>query len=119
VLFSTIGIAPFLGDEISTGLEVKSLGDLRQVVQSGQMDALKIFVNQDFGPAQKRREITRIQRRIGQEPVQMTGELAVPFGYPGRGSLTLPSHDEPPRRSLEDNFSGAARDSQTALRDVP
>jgi hypothetical protein len=31
--------------------------------------------------------------------------------------LTLPSHDAPPRRSSEDNFSGAARKSETGSRD--
>jgi hypothetical protein len=59
-VFSRLGIAPFLGDQVSTGLEVKGLGDLRQVVQPGQMDALKILVDQDFSPAQKYRELPRL-----------------------------------------------------------
>src|SRR5208337_2152573 len=31
-LFSTLGVAPFLGNQVATGFEVKSLGELRQVV---------------------------------------------------------------------------------------
>src|SRR4051794_16575438 len=79
--FSTLGVAPFLGDQVATGFEVQRLGELGQVVQFGQVDALEIFVNQDFGPAQERRELARIERSIGQEPVQVTGELAVSFGH--------------------------------------
>ena len=65
--FSTLGVAPFLGNQVATGFEVKSLGELRQVVQFGQVDALKILVNQDFGPAQERREFASdlTQHRTG------------------------------------------------------
>jgi hypothetical protein len=42
---SAPGIAPILGNQLSTGFEVKSFGELRQVVQSRQVDALKVFVN--------------------------------------------------------------------------
>src|SRR5579883_1290350 len=57
---STPGVAPFVGDQVPTGFEVQRLGELGQVVQFGQVDALEILVDQDFGPAQERREIARI-----------------------------------------------------------
>jgi hypothetical protein len=79
--FLNAGTAPLLGDQVAAGLEVKGSGDLRQVLQSRQMDALEVFVNQDFGPTQQGREFARFERRIGQELVEMTGELAVPFGH--------------------------------------
>jgi hypothetical protein len=53
---NALEIGPFLGNQVATGFEVKSLGKLRQVLQFGQMDALEIFVNQHFGPTQQRRE---------------------------------------------------------------
>jgi hypothetical protein len=34
-----------LGNQVATGFEVKSLGELWQVVQFGQVDALKILIN--------------------------------------------------------------------------
>jgi hypothetical protein len=34
-----------LGNQVPTGFEVKSLGELRQVVQFGEVDALEVFVN--------------------------------------------------------------------------
>jgi hypothetical protein len=58
--FSTLGSAPFLMNQVSTGLEVKSDDDLRQVAQSGQVDALETLGNQHLGPAQQRREFARI-----------------------------------------------------------
>jgi hypothetical protein len=81
--FSTPEVAPFLGDQVATGSEVKRLSELGQVVEFGQVSALKIFVNEDFCPAQQRCEFLRIEVCIGQESVQMAGELTVPFGYRG------------------------------------
>jgi hypothetical protein len=59
-LFSTLGSAPFLMNQVSTGLEVKSEDDPRQVAQSGQVDALETLGNPNLGPAQQRREFARI-----------------------------------------------------------
>src|SRR4051794_14925849 len=39
----------------------------------------------------------------------MASESAIALGHRGRGPLTLPSHDEPPRRSSGDIQSGAGR----------
>jgi hypothetical protein len=35
---STLGVGPFLGDQVATGFEVQSLGELGEVVQFGQVD---------------------------------------------------------------------------------
>jgi hypothetical protein len=59
-VISPPGTAPFLGDQVAAGLEVESLSELRQVLESGQVDALEILVDQDFSPAQERREFARI-----------------------------------------------------------
>jgi hypothetical protein len=103
--FSTLGIAPFLRNQVPTGFEVQSAGKLRQIAQSGQVNALEILVNQHFGAAQQRREFAWSQGSVVEEPVEVKGELAVSLGHRWGWPLTLPSHDEPPRRSSEDTLS--------------
>jgi murein DD-endopeptidase MepM/ murein hydrolase activator NlpD len=55
----------------------KQARELRQVVQFGQVNPLKVFINQNFCPTQEHCEFAWIQRSIGHEPVQMTGKLPV------------------------------------------
>jgi hypothetical protein len=82
-----------LRDQVATRLEVQSVGEFRQIAEPGHMNPLEIFVDQDFGPTQKGRELAWVERGVAEESVQVGGELAVSFRHSGRGPLTLPSHN--------------------------